>query len=158
MTETLYVPLEFRADDSRTGPGRLTGVLMTYGEQAGDRRELFDPDSLYWRESGILIREQHNRLSPILKTVPILDGKMVRIDARVPDTQRGRDAITNIKEGVLTGLSVEFAAEKVANRNGMRVIQRAFLDAAGLVDYPSYVNSLVEVRAKELTGRRRLWL
>ena len=158
MTETLYVPLEFRADDSRTGPGRLTGVLMTYGEQAGDRKELFDPDSLYWRESGILIREQHRRESPILKTVPILDGKMVRIDAKVPDTQRGRDAITNVREGVYTGLSVEFGAEKVANRNGMRVIQRAFLDAAGLVDYPSYVNSLVEVRAKELTRRRRLWL
>ncbi len=158
MSDTLYVPIEFRADDSRSGPGRLTGVLMTYGEQAGDRREMFDPDSLYWRESGILIREQHRRESPILKTVPIVDGKLIRIDARVPDTQRGRDAITNVREGVFTGLSVEFAAEKVVDRNGMRVIQRAFLDAAGLVDYPSYTNSLVEARAKEWTGRRRLWL
>ena len=119
---------------------------------------MFDPDSLYWRESGILIREQHRRDSPILKTVPIVDGKMVRINAAAPDTQRGRDAVTNVREGVYTGLSVEFAAEKETRRNGMRVIQRAFLDGCGLVDFPSYTNSLVEARAKEVAGRRRLWL
>ena len=34
--------VEMRADDSMASPGRLTGVLMTYGQRAGDRAELFE--------------------------------------------------------------------------------------------------------------------
>lgn len=157
MKNEIIIPVEYRADESRDGPGRLVGTLLTYGKQAGDRREMFEQDALYWRESGIIIREQHNRQAPILKTIPILDGATLRIDAPFPATQRGRDAATNLREGVYTGLSVEFAPEREIRRSGLRVIQRAFLDGAGLVDYPSYTDSVAEVRA-ENPQRRRVWL
>ena len=45
-----------------------------------------------------------------------------------------------------SGLSVEFNAEKESRRNGLRVITRAFLDGASLVDTPAYLDSTVEVR------------
>ena len=78
---------------------------------------------------------------------PIVDGNTVRIDHPFPDTQRGRDAATNLREGVLTGLSVSFVAEQEEMRNGVRVIKRAYAPRAGLVDSPSYTGSKAEVRA-----------
>ena len=157
MRNEIIIPIEYRADETRETPGRLVGVLMRYGQRANDRPEVFEQDALHWRESGIIIREQHNRQAPILKTVPVLDGETLRIDAPFPATQRGRDAATNLRDGVFTGLSVEFAPEREIRRSGVRVIQRAFLDGAGLVDYPSYTDSVAEVRAQK-RPQRWIWL
>ncbi len=93
--------------------------------------------------------------------IPYLDGKAIKIDAAVPDTQRGRDAITNIREGVYTGLSVEFYAEQEEYRQSMRVIKRGILGGAALVDRASYGGSVVEVRERlAIPANRRayLWL
>ena len=91
-----------QADDpTRESAGRITGVLMRYEERARDRPEVFARASLSWPAEGIVINEQHNRLAPILRAIPFLDGDEVKIDAPVPNTTRGRDAITNIREGVL---------------------------------------------------------
>ena len=49
--------------------------------------------------------------SPILRFTPEVDGDEVRIDAALPDTQRGRDAATMIRNGTFQGLSIEFRAE-----------------------------------------------
>ena len=45
--EHLLIPLEFRQDESRDSPGLLSGVLMTYGEPANDRREMFEMGALH---------------------------------------------------------------------------------------------------------------
>ena len=135
-------------DPSRESPGRLVGTLMRYEERAQDRPELFTRGALEWPEQGILINEQHNRQAPILRAIPFLDGDEVRIDAPVPATQRGRDAITNIREGVWTGLSVEFKAIAEGRRGALREIRQAFLGAAALVDTGAYKTATVEVRAR----------
>ena len=44
MTEKLLAPLEIRQDDN--SPGRLTGVLVTYGKRALDRPEIFEAGAL----------------------------------------------------------------------------------------------------------------
>ena len=81
---------------------------------------------------------------------------------KAPDTTRGRDAVVNIREGVYTGLSVEFKSLAEGRRNGLRVISRAMLGGAGLVDYSSYTGSTVEVRSKGPDVRKpeieTLWL
>ena len=41
MFETLIAPLEFRADDTRASPGRITGTLLQYETRARDRAEVF---------------------------------------------------------------------------------------------------------------------
>ena len=48
MTRELRCKIEYRADDSRQSPGRIVGTLMTYGERAADRPEVFAADSLRW--------------------------------------------------------------------------------------------------------------
>ena len=135
-------------DPSRESPGRLVGTLLRYEERANDRREVFARGALTWPEDGILINEQHNRQAPILRAIPYLDGDSVKIDAAVPNTTRGRDAVTNIREGVWTGLSVEFHSRSEGRRGNLREIKSAYLGAAALVDVGSYGGSKVEVRAE----------
>ena len=148
--ENLTCEIRYSEDESRQTPGRLVATLMTYGEQARDRREMFDVGSLRFPPQGLLIDEQHNRQAPILRAMPIVEGNTIRIDHPFPDTQRGRDAATNLREGVLTGLSVSFVAEQEEIRNGIRIIKRAYAPRAGLVDSPSYTGSKAEVRASGL--------
>ena len=135
-------------DPSRESPGRLVGTLLRYEERARDRKEVFVRGALTWPEEGIVINEQHNRQAPILRAIPYLDGDEVKIDAPVPNTARGRDAVTNIREGVLTGLSVEFHSRSEGRRGNLREIRSAFLGAAALVDKGAYGGSTVEVRQR----------
>ena len=162
MMEQLLIPLEYRQDETRESPGLLSGILMLYGTKANDRPELFEQDAFHWPESGILIREQHNRQAPIVRAVPFLEGRELRINAPLLNNTRGRDVAESMKgpHPVYTGLSVEFRAEKETRRGGLRVISRAFLGGAGLVDTPSYLESVVEVRQEGTSAYRRihLWL
>ncbi len=157
--ENLLIPLEFRADETRESPGLLTGILMSYGSRANDRPEMFEQGAFHWRESGIVIREQHNREAPIVRATPYLEGKELRIEIPLPNTTRGRDAAVNMRgpAPLYSGLSVEFKSEQETRRDGLRVITRAFLDGAGLVDTPSYLTSTVEVRAASAFVARSIY-
>ena len=150
----LLCEIRLQEDETKTTPGRLVGTLLTYETRASDRRELFKRGAIHWPESGLVVNDMHDRRSPLLRAVPFLDGDALKIDAPFPDTQRARDAATNLREGILTGLSVEFFAEKETRSSaGIREILRAYVPRAGLVDVPSYADSLVEVRAKLDTHR-----
>ena len=70
----------------------------------------------------------------------------VKISAPLPNTTAGRDAAENIRQGVFTGLSIEFQSELEKRELGLRRIQRALVGGAALVDKPSYGDSVVEVR------------
>ena len=159
MPDTLIAPVEYRADTSRQGPGRLYGVLLNYGEPAGDgRRERFAPGSLEWPEEGVVLRLQHDRMQPIMRVVPETRENAVVVDAPLPDTQRGRDAAVMVRDGTLGGLSVEFRARRQHYPNGIREITSAVLTGAGLVDSPSYRGSRVELRGEVDGWGGLLWL
>ena len=154
--DVLNCEVRFLEDETRVSPGRLIAQLMRYGEVASDRREMFEAGSLRFPAQGLLIDEQHNRSAPILRAQPITDGNTIRIDHPFPNTQRGRDAATNLREKVLTGLSVSFVAEKEEMRDGVRVITRAYAPRAGLVDTPSYTGSTAEMRERLMLSEREL--
>ncbi len=157
MADSLEIrcAIECRADESRQSPGRLTGTLLTYGERASDRAEVFLEGSLEWPDGGIVLNEQHDRKSPVMRFTPKLEGRQVVIDAPLPDTQRGRDAATSIRNGLFRGLSIEFASKfETRGTGGVREIRKARLGGAALVDDPSYSGSRVEVRQRRV-GRRR---
>ena len=152
-----------QADDpTRASAGRLVGTLLRYEEVASDRKEIFARASLKWDEkAGVLINLQHDRQQPLLRAFPFVDGDEVKIDAPVPNTTRGRDAITNIREGVYTGLSIEFKSRSEGRRGNLREIRSAYLGAAALVDTGAYDGAKVEVRAEGSDTQRRiarLWL
>ena len=156
MTDEIRCSIEYRADESRQSPGRIVGTLLTYGQRASDRPEVFSNNALVWDESGIILNEQHNRQAPIMRFTPVIEDREVRIDAQLPDTQRGRDAATMVKNGTFRGLSIEFRSQSEGRASGVREIRRALLTGAALVDDGSYKGTL-EVRNKT-TRRRRVWL
>ena len=159
MTNEIRCPLELRADEDRAGPGRLSGVLMRYGDKGQHGREVFTRGALSWPEGGVVLNMQHDRMQPIVRFVPVADGDEVRVDVDLPDTQRGRDAATMVRDGTLRGLSVEFRAQREGMRGGTREISGAVLVRAGLVDDPSYGGSTVEVRADGAgAALPRVWL
>ena len=158
MTNEIRCSVEIREDAERGGPGRLFGTLLTYGERAADRPELFASGALSWPADGVLLRRQHVRAAPIMRVIPELRGAALVIDTALPDTSAGRDAAAEIRDGLFRGLSVEFQAERERRDTaGVRRIERGRLVGAGLVDTPSYAGSRVEVR-KRRNGRRRVWL
>ena len=154
--ESRAVEIRLQSDPERRGPGILEGVLIPYGQRAQDRPEMFEPGALHWPSDGVVLRAMHKRESPIARFVPEASESEVRVSIVLPDTTAGRDAATNVRAGVLRGLSVEFRSERETVRDGVRVIQRAFLVGAGLVDAGAYAGATVEARGKG--GRRRLWL
>ena len=147
LTDRIDVEIRFKEDESRQSPGILTGTLMTYETRASDRPETFEQDSLEWADDGIVIYEQHNPHAPIVRAIPFVEGREVKINTPFPNTTRGRDAAVNLREGVLKGLSVEFKAVRQSFRSGVRSISKAMLRGAGLVVEPAYTDSLAEVRS-----------
>ena len=161
MKDELLCEVRFAEDETRQSPGRLTGVLMPYETRASDRAEMFELGALEWEDDdGILVRRMHDRSSPIVKVVPFMDGNDLRIDAPLLNSTAGRDAAEELRSGVLTGLSVEFNSTKETRRNGLRIIQKARLGGAGLVDFSSYTLATAELRAKTDVQQRIafLWL
>ena len=146
--------VELREDESRRSPGRLVGTVLTYGERASDRAEIFETGALTWPADGVTLNRQHQRGAPIMRVTPEVRGDAIVIDVPLPDTAAGRDAAAEVRAGLFKGLSVEFRAIKEAYRAGVRYIQEAGLWAVGLVDTPSYTGSTAEVRTK----RTRVWL
>ena len=148
--------IEIRQEDNERP--RIIGMLMRYGAKALDRMELFREASLSWPEDGIILNHQHDRSKPILRFVPVVQNRMeIHIDAEVPDTTNGRDAVESLRAGIYTGLSVEFWAKNSEVISGVRCITEADLFAVALVDQPSY-ETQVDVRENHQPTRRRLWL
>ena len=158
MTE-IRCKVELREDDTLASPGRLTGTLLTYGERASDRPELFVRGAFdlaaITASGGIVINRQHTRGAPIMRVIPELRGDALVNDTELPDTSSGRDAAVEIRSGLMRGLSVEFKALRARMVNGVRRISEAALVAGGLVDDPSYSGSTVEVRDR---GRPETYL
>ena len=154
--ETRTIEIRFEADAERMRPGKLVGVLMPYGQRAADRPEVFEPGALHWPADGVLLRSMHKRQDPVARFIPEATDTEVRVSIDLPDTTAGRDAAANVRAGVLRGLSVEFNAERERRDKGLRVIERAELVGAGLVDSGAYAGATVEARSE--AKRRRVWL
>ena len=153
-----YLDFEVRiaTDETRQSPGLLTGTLLAYGD-TGDRRERFDPGALHWPERGIVVNAMHERKASIVLIQPYVEDNEVRFSAKLPNTQAARDAAENVRTGVWPGASIEFRSERENRQGGFRVIQRALLGAAALVDVPSFTRSMVEMRAGRGLGTVRPW-
>ena len=155
VTDVLSIPIEWREDAERRGPGHLRGVLVNYGERARDRAEMFADGALRWDPAGVVLNRQHSRQAPIVRFLPKVEGRAVLVDVELPDTVAGRDAASEVRGGLFKGLSMEFRTIRQAYEGGVRIVKEALLTGAGLVDSPAY-RAAVEVRGE--AKRRRLWL
>lgn len=163
-------PIERRAavvfdrGDTYGGPGRLSGVLLRYGELATidhrGRRERFESRSVYLAPTISLNREHDSDaviVDELGEHLTLRDGPdALLVEVRLPDTAAARSAAAAVRAGELRGFSAEFhPIEERSDPDGTRVVTRALLADVGLVSDPAYPSSVVELRHK---GRRRLWL
>ncbi len=150
-----YAAIEYAVDETRESPGRISGVLVTYGEQAKDRPDVYEAGSLDWPDRGVVLNEMHDRQQAIKRFTPYLDGAELRVDFPLPPTQRGRDAAYMVKDGTYTGLSIEVVRSSIVAtyRAGVRHITRGTLVAAALVDEAAFLGSTVEVNSKREVNR-----
>ena len=146
--DTIDFEVRFAEDPTRATPGRLTGVLVRYGERAHDRPERIMPGALWWQPEGILLNTMHVREMPFARITPYVEDGAVKVDAPLPNTQAARDAAENLRLGILTGLSVEIRRSTAQSKyvNGERQIHRAELIGGSLVDISSYAGSTAEMR------------
>ena len=116
-------------------------------------RETFKPGA-FGDVSGldVLLNVQHDRNRAIARTPATLtlsDGPdALRVLATLPETREADDALTNVRAGVLRGLSLEFRVGDAPMIDGVRTVRRAGLLGFGLVDAPAYPASTVEARAE----------
>lgn len=155
MNEMRFCELRFRAESRE-----VAGTIIRYGDTAdiaGIFRERVKPGAFTLRD-GLLLNVQHHRALPLarlgrgmsIENEP--DGLTMR--ARLPDTSIAKDAIANIKAGLLTGLSVEMkvSREQWNDDASERDILAAQLVGIGLVDSPAYPQSSIEARQAHLQG------
>ena len=64
-------------------------------------------------------------------SIPELRGDELVIDTALPDTQAGRDAAVEIRDGLMRGLSVEFKALRARMVSGVRRISKSATLVAG---------------------------
>ena len=146
------IKIEDRAEGR---PARLVGVLMPYNTEARDRREVFEAGSLSWDARGIIVNRMHQRASPIMRVIPIVEGNEVRIDAEIPSTAAGLDCLAEVRSGLLVSLSVEFRSVREKFVGGCRRIAEAVLTGAAVCDAGAYEGATVEARAK--IEREQAW-
>ena len=137
-------PLEIRAA-GRT----LTGEAIRYGERATDRPERFQPGA-FAPIGDVALNLQHDRGIVLATTADRLTVTDTEAALEVRADLRPGAALSLLERGALRGLSVEFRSLAERTEGGVRVIDRAHLEAIGLVDRPSYSGRL-EVRQLGLT-------
>lgn len=150
--EQRRVPIELRESPDRLSPGVVSGRLVTFGEWAdigGLFRERINAGGIS-PASRVVANVQHVRSRPLAATGPEgglnLSVTDAGIDAaiRLPDTADGRDTATLIREGVLTGLSVEMQVGVDRWHGNDRTVHEASFDRIGIVDTPAYPGSVLE--------------
>lgn len=157
--ERLYV--ELRAAEGRT----IEGVAIRYGDTAniGRLRERFEAGSIEVREPAI-VNLGHDRAQP-LGIVAFRDtADALTFAATLPDGPRQDAALADVREGRLTGASIEFRAVRERMVGTLRIIDRAHVVGVALTDRPAYPDTAVEAREALLPApdegderRRLLW-
>ena len=147
---TIHRQAELRAEGRR-----LSGTVISWGDQSDYHGERFEPGSV--RIPGAVTLNLRHRTLETVAYHP--DGGLslmendhgITMSAELPPTPAGDLAFQEVRAGRLPGLSVEFFSEAERRDADIRVIERARLVGIGLVSSPSYPGSRVEARAATTT-------
>ena len=170
-TEFRFVPVEIR--ESATGPGRVEGIAVRYGDEATlpGFRERFQAgafgDVAALDLPATLARGAAGRRPPVDLTFTD-EATALRAALDLPATRDGADAAALLRRGVLRGFSLEFRVDAERFEGGVRIVERASLRGLAVVDRPAYGDSLAaiaeraaaarQVMTRNHLQRRRVWL
>ena len=148
ITSERQLDVQIRAkDDGRT----FTGIGVPYGEEIDlwGIRERFEPGSVERDPDGVpsLVLWRHDE--PIGKITAGRDTDAgYEIEAALSDTERGREAATLLRDGVITRLSIGFRPEEYrieVDDDGTETVVHTKVRASefSLVPFPAYTTATV---------------
>ena len=146
----------------RVAGRKLSGTVMVYGAVSPSHRERFEPGSLRLSENCWLDL-YHDPLKAVAwhpggGLILTNNREALTMRADLPPLPAADRALAEIRGGQISGLSVEFQAEKETRDGGLRVIEQAILRGIGIVRSPSYVESQIEARRRKPRGVRNPWI
>ena len=150
------VPIECRADESHEGPGRIVGTILETGRVAADRQEVFVPGSPIFPSTGVTLYRGHRGVA-VMRFDPVISGSEIRIDARLPDTELGRQVAVEVRSGERSALSVEFVSLDEGRVMGVRELRSTLIKGAALVPAGAYSQARAEIRERASRRHRRSW-
>ena len=168
MESSRKVRNRYSGDLTVNEAGEIVGTLCPYGvvNSYGERVNPGAFGAVSELEIGLYL--QHDRTEPLARSPGTLElweeHGGLRFRARLPDTQRARDAITLVRSGVLQGMSPSFIvrdsvtqmiSESSIGEREVEIIRQATLLHAALVDAPSWETATVEVTPAERNRWRR---
>ena len=155
-SEFRYGALEFRETDD--GLGVVVGTVIRYGDVAQigpNLTESFKPGAFGdYANPRLKVNRMHQRTQVLARLGGRLeienDDERMLFRVSLPNTSVGRDTAIEIREGLLTGASVEFRATKDSVEAGHRAISTLPpLQGFGIVDEPAYPDSVASLRWDE---------
>ena len=157
--ERFYITERATADFERRV---VSGVVLRYGditEFPWGESEMFEPGAFGdLHNAEVWLDFQHDRTKPLSTTIsePVTlklrdNTYELRVEAVMPDTTAGNDALELVRLGVVRGFSVSFAPVQIRyeRKRRLSVIERAELPRIGLVDKPQYAASQIDRAAEE---------
>lgn len=173
FTSTKAAGVEVRAAGAGGGPGVVAGLAAVFYDpaDAGTRFMLWDDleervlpgafDRAIREKDDVRALVDHDPSRIIGRTAAgtarlSVDAKGLRYEADAPDTQVGRDIVTSIRRGDVTGSSFGFAVEedqvRRETRNGQPYYIRELLSVrlydVSPVSFPAYDATSVGARAR----------
>ena len=128
----------------------VSGTALRYGNVAvlPWGRERFEAHAFQvLATADVILNRQHQRHIPLARTgaglVLVDSDTALSVRAELPRTRDADDVLELIGAGILRGLSIEFLALRSRIVDGVEVISRAKLGNIGIVDRPSYSDSLI---------------
>ena len=140
-----------RAEISPENDMQLSGRVIRYGDIATlpFGKEVIDSGAFGdLSNADLILNRQHERGKPLARTggggLQIEDSPAeLRLQADLPETPTGREAMVLVRSGVLRGFSVEFRTIREYVRDRVLHVAEASLVGVALVDKPAYPDSQV---------------
>lgn len=158
-------PLTSRLADAGTGGGwEITAravPLDTPTEIAPDFVETIHSGALVPRETGVKLFSEHRDIIGVVTDMREEDGGLV-IDARISDTQIGRDVRQLIADGALTQMSIGFLPADdgqtiTRTETGIAVaVTRATLYEVSVVPFPAYEDTAITDQRSSTIEREKM--
>ena len=132
----------------------LVGPAVRYGDISPSHRERIEPGAFGPLDSKTRwLNYAHDADRVIAWTggggLELSDGPdALEVRATLPEIPLANLALEEVRGGRMRGLSIEFFVKEETRAAGVRVIRRASLAGVGLVQNPSYQQSVVETRGR----------